>query len=94
MITNTFKSHYLNFIFNDVEKRLKQNKACLIQDPVYLNQDGEYRFMITCNSMNDYRNCYNIISEMIGDYVRSMNHTQKLNINSDRKRPPPLNIIL
>ena len=90
MITDIFTSRYTILIFKDIEKILEENNIYILQDYNYLNRKGEGRFMITARTINDYNKGINIISKMIGEYIRN----QKLIKKYNPKAPPPLNIII
>lgn len=92
MLTGTFFSRYTEHIFSNIECELKRKKVTIIKDPVYLNNKGQYRFLITASCPKAYKDAHNTISEMIGNYLREKN--QKLIKKTNPKAPPPLNIII
>jgi len=92
MLTGTFRSRYTAYIFTDVEKKLKDCNVIIIKDPVYLNNKGESRFLMSAKSTQAYKDAREIIASMIGEYLRNQN--KKLMMNRNPKAPPPLNIII
>lgn len=67
-------------------------QVTIIKDPVYLNNKGQHRFLMTANSVRAYNDARNIIAVMIGEHLR--NENQKLMKNRNPKAPEPLNIII
>lgn len=92
MLTGTFLSRYTAYIFADVEKMLKNCNVTIIKDPMYLNDKGESRFLMSAKSAQAYKDAREMIASMIGTYLRRQN--QKLMMNRHPKAPPPLNIII
>tara|TARA_E500000178_G_scaffold146989_1_gene146646 strand:+ start:223 stop:501 length:279 start_codon:yes stop_codon:yes gene_type:complete len=92
MLSGTFVSRYAEPIFSKIEKALKMKQVTIIKDPVYLNNKGQYRFLMTASSPESYKDAYDTIANMIGNYLHGEN--KKLIENRNPKAPEPLNIII
>lgn len=93
MITKTIKSHYICYLFHEIEKQLSVDNVTLLKDPYYMNKSGQGRFMIAAPSVELYNKSMNKISTMISDYIHSKK-SQKLIGKKKANAPQPLNIII
>ena len=77
MLSGTFRSRYTIYILSNIKEALKRQNVSIIKDPEYLNKKGEYRFLMTANSVKAYKDAQDTIARMIGDYLQNQNQNQK-----------------
>lgn len=86
MSVKVFYSHYFQYVIDEYNKN---NQNTILCDPNYLDNSGNYKYMINESSEKKVKEAEQKISKLIGKYLKTQ-HPIK-----NPKAPPPLeNLIL